>query len=136
MIYKGMLTTDQLFTYFADLSNPDYQTHLAMVHSRFSTNTFPCWDREQFFCFLRENCEIYTLRGNINAMRAREGTLQSDLFSDDLQKLYPIMEPECSDSGNFDNALEFLLMSGRSLQESVLLMVPEAWQKHRQMPQS
>ena len=136
MIYKGMLTTEQLFTYFADLSNPDFQTHLAMVHSRFSTNTFPSWDRAQPFRFMSHNGEINTLRGNINAMRAREGTLQSDLFGDDLQKLYPIMEQECSDSGNFDNALEFLLMSGRSLQESVLLMVPEAWQKHRQMPQA
>ena len=136
MIYKGMLTTEQLFTYFADLSNPDFQTHLAMVHSRFSTNTFTSWDRAQPFRFMSHNGEINTLRGNINAMRAREGTLQSDLFGDDLQKLYPIMEQECSDSGNFDNALEFLLMSGRSLQESVLLMVPEAWQKHRQMPQA
>ena len=136
MIYKGMLTTDQLLNYFDDLSNPDFQTHLAMVHSRFSTNTFPSWDRAQPFRFMSHNGEINTMRGNINWMRAREGTLRSELLSDDLQKLYPIMEPECSDSGNFDNALEFLLMSGRSLQESVLLMVPEAWQKHRQMPQA
>ena len=136
MIYKGMLTTDQLLNYFDDLNNPDFQTHLAMVHSRFSTNTFPSWDRAQPFRFMSHNGEINTMRGNINWMRAREGTLRSELFSDDLQKLYPIMEPECSDSGNFDNALEFLLMSGRSLQESVLLMVPEAWQKHRQMPQA
>jgi glutamate synthase (NADPH) large chain len=136
MIYKGMLTTDQLLAYFPDLSNPDFQTHLAMVHSRFSTNTFPSWDRAQPLRFMSHNGEINTLRGNINAMRAREGTLQSDLFGDDLQKLYPIMEPDCSDSGGFDNALEFLLMSGRSLQESMLLMVPEAWQKHRQMPQA
>ncbi|MBT6102462.1 MAG: glutamate synthase subunit alpha, partial [Verrucomicrobia bacterium] len=136
MIYKGMLNTEQVMKYFTDLARPDFQTHLAMVHSRFSTNTFPSWDRAQPFRFMSHNGEINTLRGNINAMRAREGTLQSELFSDDLQKLYPIMEPECSDSGNFDNALEFLLMSGRSLQESVLLMVPEAWQKHRQMPQA
>ena len=136
MIYKGMLNTEQVMQYYTDLARPDFQTHLAMVHSRFSTNTFPSWDRAQPFRFMSHNGEINTLRGNINAMRAREGTLHSELFSDDLQKLYPIMEPECSDSGNFDNALEFLLMSGRSLQESVLLMVPEAWQKHRQMPQA
>ena len=136
MIYKGMLNTEQVLKYFADLANPDFETHLAMVHSRFSTNTFPSWDRAQPFRFMSHNGEINTLRGNVNAMRSRQGTLQSDLFGDDLSKLYPIMEPECSDSGNCDNALEFLLMSGRTLQEAVLLMVPEAWQKHKQMDQS
>ena len=136
MIYKGMLNTEQVLKYFADLDNPDFETHLAMVHSRFSTNTFPSWDRAQPFRFMSHNGEINTLRGNVNAMRSRQGTLQSDLFGDDLSKLYPIMEPECSDSGNCDNALEFLLMSGRTLQEAVLLMVPEAWQKHKQMDQS
>jgi len=136
MIYKGMLNTEQVLQYFADLANPDFATHLAMVHSRFSTNTFPSWDRAQPFRFMSHNGEINTLRGNVNAMRSRQGTLESDLLGDDLQKLYPIMEPECSDSGNFDNALEFLLMSGRTLQEAVLLMVPEAWQKHKQMDQT
>ena len=135
MIYKGMLNTAQVIKYFSDLANPDFETHLAMVHSRFSTNTFPSWDRAQPFRFMSHNGEINTLRGNINAMRSREGTLSTDLFGDHLSKLYPIMEEECSDSGNFDNALEFLLMSGRSLQEAVLLMVPEAWQKHNQMDQ-
>ncbi len=135
MIYKGMLNTAQVIKYFSDLANPDFETHLAMVHSRFSTNTFPSWDRAQPFRFMSHNGEINTLRGNINAMRSREGTLRTDFFGDHLSKLYPIMEEECSDSGNFDNALEFLLMSGRSLQEAVLLMVPEAWQKHKQMDQ-
>jgi glutamate synthase (NADPH) large chain len=135
MIYKGMLNTAQVIKYFSDLANPDFETHLAMVHSRFSTNTFPSWDRAQPFRFMSHNGEINTLRGNINAMRSREGTLSTDLFGDHLSELYPIMEEECSDSGNFDNALEFLLMSGRSLQEAVLLMVPEAWQKHNQMDQ-
>ena len=135
MIYKGMLNTAQVLKYFSDLQNPDFETHLAMVHSRFSTNTFPSWDRAQPFRFMSHNGEINTLRGNINAMRSREGTLSTDLFEEHLPKLYPIMEEECSDSGNFDNALEFLLMSGRSLQEAVLLMVPEAWQKHKQMDQ-
>jgi glutamate synthase (NADPH/NADH) large chain len=135
MIYKGMLNTAQVIKYFSDLANPDFETHLAMVHSRFSTNTFPSWDRAQPFRFMSHNGEINTLRGNINAMRSREGTLSTDFFGDHLSKLYPIMEEECSDSGNFDNTLEFLLMSGRSLQEAVLLMVPEAWQKHNQMDQ-
>lgn len=135
MIYKGMLNTAQVLKYYKDLQNPDFETHLAMVHSRFSTNTFPSWDRAQPFRFMSHNGEINTLRGNINAMRSREGTLKTDLFGEHLTKLYPIMEEECSDSGNFDNALEFLLMSGRSLQEAVLLMVPEAWQKHKQMDQ-
>ncbi len=136
MIYKGMLNTAQVLEYYSDLANPDFATHLAMVHSRFSTNTFPSWDRAQPFRFMSHNGEINTLRGNVNAMRSRQGTLESDLLADDLQKLYPIMEPECSDSGNFDNALEFLLMNGRTLQEAVLLMVPEAWQKHKQMSQT
>ncbi|MDG2214867.1 MAG: glutamate synthase subunit alpha, partial [Verrucomicrobiota bacterium] len=136
MIYKGMLNTAQVIQYFSDLANPDFATHLAMVHSRFSTNTFPSWDRAQPFRFMSHNGEINTLRGNVNAMRSREGTMESDLLGNDLKKLYPIMEPECSDSGNFDNALEFLLMTGRTLQEAVLLMVPEAWQKHKQMGQA
>ena len=136
MIYKGMLTTTQLFPYFPDLSDPDYQSHLAMVHSRFSTNTFPSWDRAQPNRFMSHNGEINTLRGNINWMRAREGIMQSDQFGDELNKVFPVMEPECSDSGNFDNALEFLLQTGRSLQESVMMMVPEAWQKHETMPEA
>jgi len=133
IIYKGMLTTDQLFNYFPDLADPDYTSHLAMVHSRFSTNTFPSWDRAQPNRFMSHNGEINTLRGNANWMHAREGTIQSDLFGEDLSKLFPIVEPDCSDSGTFDNVLEFLLMSGRTLQESILMMVPEAWQNHDQM---
>ncbi|NOY28663.1 MAG: glutamate synthase subunit alpha [Planctomycetes bacterium] len=133
IIYKGMLTTDQLFNYFSDLADPDFTSHLAMVHSRFSTNTFPSWDRAQPCRFMSHNGEINTLRGNINWMHAREGMIQSDLFGDDLAKLFPVVEPDCSDSGTFDNVLEFLLMSGRTLQESVMMMVPEAWQNHDQM---
>jgi glutamate synthase (NADPH/NADH) large chain len=136
MIYKGMLTTSQLFPYFPDLAEPDYTTHLAMVHSRFSTNTFPSWDRAQPNRFMSHNGEINTLRGNINWMTAREGMMESDLFGDQLSDLFPIMEPDCSDSGNFDNALEFLLMAGRSLQESLMMMIPEAWQKHESMPEN
>jgi glutamate synthase (NADPH/NADH) large chain len=133
MIYKGMLTTSQLLPYFPDLAAADYTTHLAMVHSRFSTNTFPSWDRAQPNRFMSHNGEINTMRGNINAMRAREGMFQSELLGEQMPDLFPIIEPDCSDSGNFDNALEFLLMSGRTLQESVMMMIPEAWQKHESM---
>ena len=133
IIYKGMLTTDQLFHYYPDLADPDYASHLAMVHSRFSTNTFPSWDRAQPCRFMSHNGEINTLRGNMNWMHAREGVVESELFAEDLPKLFPIVEPDCSDSGTFDNVLEFLLMSGRTLQESVMMMVPEAWQNHETM---
>ncbi len=136
IIYKGMLTTEQLFQYYPDLADEDYTTHLAMVHSRFSTNTFPSWDRAQPCRFMSHNGEINTLRGNKNWMRAREGVVQSDLFGDDLPKLFPVCEPECSDSGTFDNVLEFLLMNGRTLQEAVMMMVPEAWQNHETMPEA
>ncbi len=128
-----MLTAEQLFTYFPDLDDDDYTSHLAMVHSRFATNTFPSWDRAQPLRFMSHNGEINTLRGNINWMFARQGVLQSELFGDELQKLFPIVEPDCSDSGTFDNVLEFLLMSGRTLQEAVMMMVPEAWQNHETM---
>ncbi|WP_168563765.1 glutamate synthase large subunit [Crateriforma spongiae] len=133
IIYKGMLTPAQVLPYFPDLRDEDFKTHLAMVHSRFSTNTFPSWDRAQPFRFMSHNGEINTLRGNSNWMRAREGNAESDLFGDDLSKLFPVVEPHCSDSGTFDNVLEFLLMGGRTLQEAVMMMVPEAWQKHETM---
>ncbi len=133
IIYKGMLTPDQLFPFYPDLQNEAYESHLAMVHSRFSTNTFPSWDRAQPNRFMSHNGEINTLLGNVNSMNAREGVAASELFGDDINKLFPIIEPDCSDSGNFDNVLEFLLMSGRKLQEAVLMMIPEAWQQHATM---
>ncbi|MBI3951198.1 MAG: glutamate synthase large subunit, partial [Acidobacteria bacterium] len=133
IVYKGQLMPVQLFPYFPDLSDPDYTSHLAMVHSRFSTNTFPSWDRAQPMRFMCHNGEINTLRGNINWMHAREGIMRSDPFGDDLPKLFPIVEPDCSDSGNFDNVLEFLLMTGRTLQEAIMMMIPEAWQNHESM---
>ena len=136
LIYKGMLTPRQLMAFFSDLRDPDYTTHLAMVHSRFSTNTFPSWDRAQPNRFMCHNGEINTLRGNINWMTARQGVARSERFGDSMQKLFPIVEPDCSDSGVFDNALEFLLMTGRTLQESVMMMIPEAWQKNALMPQN
>jgi glutamate synthase (NADPH) large chain len=135
IIYKGMLTSAQVLAYYPDLRDTDYETHLAMVHSRFSTNTFPSWDRAQPLRFMSHNGEINTLRGNSNWMRARRGNAVSPLFGDDLRKLFPVVEPNCSDSGTFDNVLEFLLMNGRTLQEAILMMVPEAWQKHDTMPE-
>ncbi len=135
IIYKGMLTSAQVLAYYPDLRDTDYETHLAMVHSRFSTNTFPSWDRAQPLRFMSHNGEINTLRGNSNWMRARTGNAASPLFGDELKKLFPVVEPNCSDSGTFDNVLEFLLMNGRTLQEAILMMVPEAWQKHDTMPE-
>jgi len=136
IIYKGMLTPGQLMKFYPDLADEDYTTHLAMVHSRFSTNTFPSWDRAQPCRFMSHNGEINTLRGNINWMHARGGVVESDLFGSDLKKVFPVVEAECSDSGNFDNVLEFLLMSGRTLQEAAMMMVPEAWQKHDTMSEN
>ena len=133
IIYKGMLTPAQVLPYFTDLRDEDFETHLAMVHSRFSTNTFPSWDRAQPLRFMSHNGEINTLRGNANWMKAREGLAESKLYQDQLQKLFPVVEPHCSDSGTFDNVLEFLLMNGRTLQEAIMMMVPEAWQKHETM---
>jgi glutamate synthase (NADPH/NADH) large chain len=132
IIYKGMLTPDQMLPYFADLEDPDFESHLAMVHSRFSTNTFPSWDRAQPLRFMAHNGEINTLKGNANWMHARQGMLKSDLFGD-LQQLFPIVEKHCSDSGNFDNVMELLYHSGRTLQEVAMMMIPEAWQNHHDM---
>lgn len=136
LVYKGMLTPDQLLPFYPDLRDPDFTSHLAMVHSRFSTNTLPSWDRAQPFRFMSHNGEINTLLGNSNWMNARQGVLKSDLIGEDLKKCFPIVEPQCSDSGNFDNALELLLMGGRTLQESVMMMVPEAWENHESMSQA
>ncbi|MCX7063808.1 MAG: glutamate synthase large subunit, partial [Proteobacteria bacterium] len=133
IVYKGMLTPHQVFPFYRDLDDSDYESHLAMLHSRFSTNTFPSWDRAQPNRFMSHNGEINTLLGNRNWMNAREGVVSSELFGADIDKLFPIVEPDCSDSGTFDNVLEFLLMSGRTLQEALLLMIPEAWQQHPTM---
>ncbi|MEY3459606.1 MAG: Ferredoxin-dependent glutamate synthase 1, partial [Planctomycetota bacterium] len=136
IIYKGMLTSHQVVPFFPDLQAEDYESHLAMVHSRFATNTFPSWDRAQPLRFMAHNGEINTVKGNSNWMFARQGMMQSPLFGEDLRKLFPIIEPHTSDSGCFDNALEMLYHSGRKLQEAVMMMVPEAWQNHQTMPES
>ena len=136
IIYKGMLMCAQLLPFYADLRDPEFKTHLAMLHSRFSTNTFPSWDRAQPCRYMAHNGEINTVRGNMNWMAARQGVIKSDVWSNDLRKLYPICEPDCSDSGSFDNVLEFLYHSGRKLQEVVMMMIPEAWQNHATMSES
>ncbi|SFV53617.1 Glutamate synthase [NADPH] large chain [hydrothermal vent metagenome] len=133
IVYKGMLIGSQVLDFFTDLSNPEFEVYLAMVHSRFSTNTFPSWDRAQPCRYMSHNGEINTRQGNFNWMSAREGVLKSDIFNEDLKKLLPVIEAEVSDSGSFDNVLEFLMMNGRSLQEAVLMMVPEAWQNDTNM---
>ncbi len=136
IVYKGMLTPGQLFPFYKDLTNTNFETHLAMVHSRFSTNTFPSWDRAQPNRFMSHNGEINTLRGNVNAMVGREGKANTDVFGDKLSSIFPVIEPDCSDSGSFDSVLEFMLLSGRSLPESVMMMIPEAWQSDANMAQS
>ncbi|HNY16973.1 MAG TPA: glutamate synthase large subunit [Treponemataceae bacterium] len=133
MVYKGMLSADQLMAYYPDLKDPDYTSHLAMVHSRFSTNTFPSWDRAQPLRFMAHNGEINTLRGNKNKMSSRQGKLASSLFGDELKSAYPINEPDLSDSGSFDNVLELLIAGGRTLPEAIMMMIPEAWENHKAM---
>ncbi|XP_036339849.1 glutamate synthase [NADH], amyloplastic-like isoform X2 [Rhagoletis pomonella] len=136
IVYKGLFTSDQLWEYYTDLKNPDFETYLALVHTRFSTNTFPSWERAHPLRVIAHNGEINTLRGNVNLMKAREGVMQSEIFGDQLTKLYPVVEPNLSDSGSFDCVLEFLTMaSDRSLPEAVMTMVPEAWQNDKTMPQ-
>ena len=133
MIYKGMLTTEQLGPYFLDLADPKMDSAMALTHSRFSTNTFPSWPRAQPFRHLSHNGEINTLRGNVNWMHARQALCQSEVFGDDLKKLLPIIDESGSDSAMFDNCLEFLVLSGRSLQEAVMMMIPEPWENHKHM---
>ena len=134
IVYKGQLTSYQVPKYYPDLNDPAYVTHLAMVHSRFSTNTFPTWDRAQPMRFMAHNGEINTVRGNMNWMLAREGIMKSDAFGDQFRRLLPIIDPATSDSGIFDNVMELLLLAGRSLPEAVMMMIPEAWQQHESMP--
>ncbi len=114
IVYKGMLLTGQLEQYFTDLQSPSMETALALVHSRFSTNTFPSWDRAHPYRYIAHNGEINTLRGNINWMRAREALFESDLFGDDIKNILPIVNPNGSDSSMFDNTLELLILAGRS----------------------
>ncbi len=133
MIYKGLLLADQIEPFFPDLANPQMASSLALVHQRYSTNTFPTWDLAQPFRFLCHNGEINTLRGNINWMRAREGLFESELFGEDMKKLFPVLTPGASDSAILDNALELLYHTGRSLPHAMMMLIPEAWQNHQTM---
>jgi glutamate synthase domain-containing protein 2/glutamate synthase domain-containing protein 1/glutamate synthase domain-containing protein 3 len=131
--YVGMLKSGQIEPFYPDLTAPEMVSALALVHSRYSTNTFAAWDLAHPFRYLAHNGEINTLRGNRNWMHAREGTMASPLFGDDLRKLYPIMKAHASDSAQFDNVLELLVLSGRELPEAILMMIPEAWENRDDM---
>lgn len=133
LAYKGMLTTDQLDQVFPDLTDERVASAMAVVHSRFSTNTFPSWPLAHPFRFIAHNGEINTVMGNRNWMRAREALLESDLIPGDLERLFPICTPGASDSASFDEVLELLHLAGRSLPHAVLMMIPEAWENHREM---
>ena len=133
VVYKGLLTAEQIPAYYVDLVNPLFKSALALVHSRFSTNTFPSWELAHPYRYLAHNGEINTLRGNRNWMRARSGTLSSDIFGNDLNKLFPLVSETGSDSETIDNALEFLVQGGRSLPHAMMMLIPEAWHKDSQM---
>ncbi|MDQ1482369.1 MAG: glutamate synthase large chain, partial [Actinomycetota bacterium] len=133
MVYKGMLTTNQLELFFPDLSDQRFATELALVHSRFSTNTFPSWPLAHPYRLIAHNGEINTLKGNRNWMKARESQLASDLIHGDLNRLFPICTEGGSDSATFDEVLELLHLGGRSLPHAVLMMIPEAWENHEEM---
>ncbi|ABZ83537.1 glutamate synthase [nadph] large chain [Heliomicrobium modesticaldum Ice1] len=133
IVYKGMLTPEQVDKYYVELKDPAMDTALALVHSRFSTNTFPSWERAHPNRYLIHNGEINTVRGNVNWMHARQAMCQSDLFGDDLAKVMPVIDTNGSDSAMFDNCLEFLHMSGRSLPHAAMMMIPEPWANHESM---
>jgi glutamate synthase (ferredoxin) len=133
LVYKGMLTTMQLDEYFPDLQSPLMETAIALVHSRFSTNTFPSWDRAHPYRYIAHNGEINTLRGNINWMKAREALLESEIFGEDVEKLKPIVNVNGSDSSMFDNVLELMVLGGRPLPHAMMMMIPEPWSKHETM---
>lgn len=132
IVYKGMLTAEQLRNFYLDLSDLDFASALAMVHSRFSTNTFPSWERAHPNRYIVHNGEINTIRGNVNWMKARQKTINSPLF-EDISKVYPIVDESGSDSAMFDNSLEFLYLTGRSLPHAVMMMIPEPWEKNNLM---
>ena len=133
LIYKGMLSADQIEPMYPDLVDPDMESALALVHQRFSTNTFPSWPLAHPYRYVAHNGEINTLRGNINWMRAREALCRSELLGDDLDKVLPVTRDGLSDTATFDNVLEFLVMNGRSLPHAILMMIPEPWQNHESM---
>src|SRR5450631_4408671 len=127
IVYKGLLLAPQIANFYRELSDPDAVSALCLVHQRFSTNTFPSWDRAHPYRYVAHNGEINTLRGNVNWMQARQSLLQSPLFGDDIKKLFPVIAPDGSDSANFDNAVELLFQSGRGLPHVLAMLIPEAW---------
>ena len=133
LVYKGMLMPEQVEDFYPDLADPALESALALVHSRFSTNTFPSWERAHPYRMIAHNGEINTLRGNVNWMRARQVQFASALFGEDLPKMLPIINDEGSDSAMFDNCLEFLTLSGRSLPHAMMMMIPEPWTGHESM---
>jgi glutamate synthase (ferredoxin) len=133
IVYKGMLMPVQVGQYYPDLHDPDMESALALVHSRFSTNTFPSWERSHPYRYIAHNGEINTLRGNINWMHARQSLFESELFGDDMKKIQPVINIDGSDSLIFDNALELLVLAGRSLPHAVMMMIPEPWTAHESM---
>ena len=135
-VYKGMLTTPQLGDFYRDLKDPRVESALALVHSRFSTNTFPSWPLAHPYRYVAHNGEINTVQGNRNWMRAREALMQSDLLETELENLFPICTPGASDTAAFDECLELLVLAGYPLQEAVLMMIPEPWENHEGMDQS
>ena len=133
LVYKGLLLPEQMPLFYPDLADQTMISSMALVHSRFSTNTFPTWPRAHPYRFICHNGEINTLKGNINWMRARQGRLSSDLFGEDIEKLFPIIGEGESDSACFDKALEFLVMGGRSLPHAMMMLIPEAWSGNADM---
>ena len=133
IVYKGLLLAEQIGFFYKDLKNPSFKSALALVHQRYSTNTFPTWDLAQPFRYIAHNGEINTINGNRNWMHAREGVLKSDYFGEDLEKLFPVITPNCSDSASFDNAFELLVQTGRSLTHAMMMLIPEAWQNNHSM---
>jgi len=133
IVYKGMLTTDQLGVFFPDLRDERFTSAIGLVHSRFSTNTFPSWPLSHPYRYVAHNGEFNTIRGNRNWMRTRETLLRSDVLGGDLSRLFPIVTPGMSDSGTFDEVLELLHLGGRSLPHAVLMMIPEAWENNASM---
>ncbi len=133
IIYKGMLLPEQVGDFFPELSDPSVESAIGLVHSRFSTNTFPSWDRAHPYRFVAHNGEINTLRGNVNWMNARQALCESEIWGEDIKKLMPVINQDGSDSAMFDNCLEFLTLSGRSLPHAVMMMIPEPWSMHESM---
>ncbi|HXY46105.1 MAG TPA: glutamate synthase large subunit [Acidimicrobiales bacterium] len=135
-VYKGMLATHQLRGFFPDLTDERLQSAIALVHSRFSTNTFPAWPLAHPYRLIAHNGEINTLKGNRNWMRARESMLASEVIAGDLERIFPVITPGASDSASFDEVLELLHLAGRSLPHAVLMMIPEAWENHRELEEA